>query len=1172
MIAGGEIPGREMFKAYKRCQAMGHRSLMDMFAQALRESRAPRRGRTAVRESGEDTAMPDGAIRFATLGAFTSHVAKHFADVLKHHIAFEVADPGIAAGIQDLVYAAGPTIIGKRIHNDTKAYRLCDDFTPIAREMAEKYGRRLPSGVLAVDQDQFRGGRADDSGTIMGELQNLVHDFCTNGDAFRKYGNEGTIEDMLGMPRGSLSEGASRRRRGRAALTESNLDSLYPGEISMSQDRSPPGDPRTPFSNDFEWMALRGAYNQHNHDLCGGGDSGSPAYEFDEGLLIHATDDGMESVLADDCLWIANFDDGDNTITVYKDGIAAIEPEKNRRNMLAWIAQIERNSPLEIVEKESSEEDKEPFRYKPSPYQQPKQHAPLSAGEYSSMEDALMALVMSVYGRIHLLWEISVDDEDGEGFLPPGCMFEMSSGRLVGSFQSHTNYASEIYEPSFPEHLRIEADQDGVVRINEKQMKELEEYVDEEADRFMDQVSEHDDVAPRSGSSKPATARRQAERARVKSRMAKLHAQNREFSPDSLDPDTERMLESRRTASVDARRVARDLFLSEGREELSEKGSVPSGRIGGGSGSMFDDDAMMAAGTGWPRGSGMKWDEKAMHHRANAGNSNNALVQAIWGKAGGNNAAVMKQNELEVIRNHHHLVNEPVKFEFISGEPTTFPLHLAVQSNPDLVAPLLQAGADMNAEDSRGKTPLEMVGKWFGTYAIAVEILDAFFAHAGRRVIKNLEKVHAMAVEAGDENAAERIRGRLSKRQRQAIGESLLSVGDEAATGAFDADDALTDANPLADALHDNDIDLAVELLGKNPNLANRPHTFIDSGMACMPLHSALDLGHGGQSVQKRRLIDALLAAGADPNALDEELQLTPIEMAVRLNARYARTPGEVKEVDLRIAKVINFAKKRRIPLINMDSALAMANQYSLDPIIKRIEDYIEWANMRGWEGGGARHLREDEEGEGKYSGSVKSTRVGKTKVATASEDYDKVTFSLSGSIAALATKAIRMLKEAKDDLDDAKERHESARQSIYQIVGDVAEDPSDMFLTKILETKAAVVTVSKNTPASVEDHEKFDFEGFYEGVIELVGEELRPKIDKLREGFTEILKIDKEERQGAIRSPKLKESIIASAKARLYELAATVNEYMRSLLVWGGTYDSKLETLLARTGVHALL
>ena len=177
---------------------------------------------TALRigERGDVRESRGGTTRYHNSADFADDASAMFAETLKDYLCNEILDAtmmGMARNIENFVYAKGTTIIGKRIANETKSYLVCEDFSPLAKRLEEKYAVKGDGAELLVDSDNMR---PRGSGPMLVDLRNLAREVVYGGGESESHWAPGAIEDMLGT---QFSQENLRKRRGgvnEAALME----------------------------------------------------------------------------------------------------------------------------------------------------------------------------------------------------------------------------------------------------------------------------------------------------------------------------------------------------------------------------------------------------------------------------------------------------------------------------------------------------------------------------------------------------------------------------------------------------------------------------------------------------------------------------------------------------------------------------------------------------------------------------------------------------------------------------------------------------------------------------------------------------------------------------------------------------------------------------------------
>ena len=191
------------------------------------------------------------------------------------------------------------------------------------------------------------------------------------------------------------------------------------------------------------------------------------------------------------------------------------------------------------------------------------------------------------------------------------------------------------------------------------------------------------------------------------------------------------------------------------------------------------------------------------------------------------------------------------------------------------------------------------------------------------------------------------------------------------------------------------------------------------------------------------------------------------------------------------------------------------------------------------------------------------------TGVDSRGHEVERMNINFKGSVGRKARKAIKDLKEARELTAQAKQAESAAKDVLHGFVDDAMGSPAEAMMTRVVTAGNAVVTLTKTIEYKETRRTEVDFEGFYQGVSELVGEALVPEIRRLLESYTEVTVKQRENEPGHFRKPHLKEGLADGLKA----LVSNIRKYARKLIDWlTGTYDRRWEELLAATGAGALV
>ena len=175
-----------------------------------------------------------------------------------------------------------------------------------------------------------------------------------------------------------------------------------------------------------------------------------------------------------------------------------------------------------------------------------------------------------------------------------------------------------------------------------------------------------------------------------------------------------------------------------------------------------------------------------------------------------------------------------------------------------------------------------------------------------------------------------------------------------------------------------------------------------------------------------------------------------------------------------------------------------------------------------------------------------------------------KITAQLSGVDAANVSRLMTRYKRLEDTLLAIQERRNALNAEVKKLADDLFE-AEEVFVTRVIETAAYTITVTKFTPAS-EKPKKFevDYEAAFKELLTLVSE--------LEEKGKQILvkyktAVEQKDSGGALKytdnreGEKLDEGLIGMA----------IKSFLRSIFEWSHSYDSKLEAFRRKYGLKKI-
>lgn len=185
---------------------------------------------------------------------------------------------------------------------------------------------------------------------------------------------------------------------------------------------------------------------------------------------------------------------------------------------------------------------------------------------------------------------------------------------------------------------------------------------------------------------------------------------------------------------------------------------------------------------------------------------------------------------------------------------------------------------------------------------------------------------------------------------------------------------------------------------------------------------------------------------------------------------------------------------------------------------------------------------------------------AGSTKAKTAAGEYSKVTATVTHDLSGVYTRLAKKFKE----IDELNKQMQAIRDEANDIAKGKIEDlfsANDALLTRYIDTKSLVITMSKDQEEQRSEVETFDKEGFVAGLFELLSEDMQPEIEKLLKLNTKITTKVRAAQKGRV-GVKLKEATIFD---KIKEYGKRIyNVVIRKM----NKYDQKLAKLKKDTGV----
>jgi len=165
----------------------------------------------------------------------------------------------------------------------------------------------------------------------------------------------------------------------------------------------------------------------------------------------------------------------------------------------------------------------------------------------------------------------------------------------------------------------------------------------------------------------------------------------------------------------------------------------------------------------------------------------------------------------------------------------------------------------------------------------------------------------------------------------------------------------------------------------------------------------------------------------------------------------------------------------------------------------------------------------------------------------------DRVIVSLTGNQSGRFTKLVKQYKDVKEEMEALETVRGALNETIKEELVPLFNATDEVY-TRVVETVGASLVLSKRVAESTKT--TTDYEKIYAAMVELVGEDLKTKLEELKKAFTETSKV-------AEKSPGLrvdiKEGVIKSIVSLIKGI---ISKFTTGLNGWLGTYDRKLDKL----------
>lgn len=183
---------------------------------------------------------------------------------------------------------------------------------------------------------------------------------------------------------------------------------------------------------------------------------------------------------------------------------------------------------------------------------------------------------------------------------------------------------------------------------------------------------------------------------------------------------------------------------------------------------------------------------------------------------------------------------------------------------------------------------------------------------------------------------------------------------------------------------------------------------------------------------------------------------------------------------------------------------------------------------------------------------------AGSTKAKTAAGEFSKVTATITGQLSGKYTRMAKRFEEIDRLTKKLEEIRGYANDDAKNLVEELF-DAEDQFLTRYVDTRSLVITMSKDQPKQTTQTEQFDVDGFVAGLMDLLDEELKPAVEALIKSHTKISTKTRAAQKGRI-SVKMKES---ATMDKIVSFVEKVKSYVMRRL---DRFDNKFDKLVQQT------
>lgn len=189
---------------------------------------------------------------------------------------------------------------------------------------------------------------------------------------------------------------------------------------------------------------------------------------------------------------------------------------------------------------------------------------------------------------------------------------------------------------------------------------------------------------------------------------------------------------------------------------------------------------------------------------------------------------------------------------------------------------------------------------------------------------------------------------------------------------------------------------------------------------------------------------------------------------------------------------------------------------------------------------------------------------AGSTKKKTAAGEYSKVTATITSHLSGKYTRMANQFEEIDLLEKQLNELSANAKDTAKEMVEELF-DAGDALLTRYVDTKSLVITMSKDQVATDTQIESFDVDGFIDGLTELLDDEMRPAIEQLIKAHTTIKTKTRAAQRGKI---SVKQKIVKEDMASFWKKVKNyAGRVASSVMNKANRYEQSLEKLKSSAG-----